>query len=327
MTKERIIYLDAARGFAILLVITGHLIQYNYLSSINNVIFNIIYSFHMPLFFFLSGCTDAIKNKEQQCIDIKSLSNSILKKFLTIIVPSITWTLIIPIFFTTDFNFDNRISGFWFLNTLFAIHCIWDIFIYLFYRIKRTWPKGGGVFFIICFASTIVALFIIGIKRISLMYLTVFVIGYLLQKYHKTILHSKWIASILAIIYLLTVGFFKYGTTTAGSPQRVWLEFPLSIMASVTIVTIFSCITNKDNRITNVLATFGRHSLGIYLCSLYFCTIPFISGIESSLPNISQFMVLLLISTVIATCCVLIEKFISPLTILNSIMYGKWAKK
>lgn len=63
--KERIQYIDAMRGFAILLVVIGHLIQYNFEDAFHNDIFNIIYSFHMPLFFFISGCvsTTAYKGK------------------------------------------------------------------------------------------------------------------------------------------------------------------------------------------------------------------------------------------------------------------------
>ena len=48
MKKDsRITWLDAARGYGILLVIFAH-VDYSYLR-------NIIYTFHMPLFFFLSG--------------------------------------------------------------------------------------------------------------------------------------------------------------------------------------------------------------------------------------------------------------------------------
>lgn len=45
--NKRITWLDAAKGYGILLVIFAH-VDYSYLR-------NIIYTFHMPLFFFLSG--------------------------------------------------------------------------------------------------------------------------------------------------------------------------------------------------------------------------------------------------------------------------------
>ncbi|ROT03695.1 hypothetical protein ED388_12660 [Muribaculaceae bacterium Isolate-007 (NCI)] len=50
-------YIDCLKGFAIFLVVLGHVVQnYNLMDS---WIFRIIYSFHMPLFMFMSGyCFD-----------------------------------------------------------------------------------------------------------------------------------------------------------------------------------------------------------------------------------------------------------------------------
>ena len=47
--KTRNITIDIMRGITITLMIIGHLIPYASYS------FNIIYSFHMPIFFLLSG--------------------------------------------------------------------------------------------------------------------------------------------------------------------------------------------------------------------------------------------------------------------------------
>ena len=49
--KNRIAYLDVARGIGILLVVIGHI------TSEGSLIHTAIYSFHMPLFFILSGMT------------------------------------------------------------------------------------------------------------------------------------------------------------------------------------------------------------------------------------------------------------------------------
>lgn len=51
---ERVGYIDSLRGFAILIVVVGHLIQFNYNAFLESKLFNIIYSFHMPLFFLLA---------------------------------------------------------------------------------------------------------------------------------------------------------------------------------------------------------------------------------------------------------------------------------
>ena len=55
MAKQRLDWLDIAKGIAILLVIVGH--------TVNNpsIIRQVIFSFHMPLFFILAGYTFRIK--------------------------------------------------------------------------------------------------------------------------------------------------------------------------------------------------------------------------------------------------------------------------
>ena len=71
MKKNRIKYIDVARGLGIFLVIIGHM-------DTNEFIRNSIYSFHMPFFFFLSGYLNKNTN------NFKAL---FLKKIRTLIIP------------------------------------------------------------------------------------------------------------------------------------------------------------------------------------------------------------------------------------------------
>ena len=134
---SRIVYLDSLRGFAILLVIIGHLIQFNYKSGIENHIFNLIYSFHMPLFFFISGlCTNFVKETST----LRELFNYGYKKFYQLIIPSIVWTIVVPLFFSCKYTVSNisinTISGYWFLNTLFVVCMLWSVYVAEYYRIN-----------------------------------------------------------------------------------------------------------------------------------------------------------------------------------------------
>ena len=49
--KKRVEYIDIAKGIALFLVVWGHLVPDD------STVFRIIFSFHMPLFFILSGMT------------------------------------------------------------------------------------------------------------------------------------------------------------------------------------------------------------------------------------------------------------------------------
>lgn len=51
--SERVLYIDKLKGFLILLVVIGHIGYAN--CTTMTVVNDVIYSFHMPLFIFLSG--------------------------------------------------------------------------------------------------------------------------------------------------------------------------------------------------------------------------------------------------------------------------------
>ena len=124
MKNERLQYIDFLRGFAILLVILGHAIQFSDESaSSSNIIYSLIYSFHMPLFMFLSGFVSG--NKEY--LDIWDLK----KRALQLLVPFFCWPLAVGLTNWNNFSFqvypqiiDKPDCGLWFLWVLFFIFVI-----------------------------------------------------------------------------------------------------------------------------------------------------------------------------------------------------------
>ncbi len=72
--KTRLFYLDFLKGFAILLVILGHVIQYNINDPYNNIVFRYIYAFHMPLFMFISGFVSYKEKSKLKYIKKKGMS-------------------------------------------------------------------------------------------------------------------------------------------------------------------------------------------------------------------------------------------------------------
>lgn len=116
-TNNRILWVDNLKGVLILLVILGHCIQSLDEDFDNNLLFRIIYSFHMPLFMFLSGFVSYKK---------KYSGNSIVNRFIRLLVPFFLWGLIGMIVFN-DFSFEwicEPDRALWFLYTLFFISCI-----------------------------------------------------------------------------------------------------------------------------------------------------------------------------------------------------------
>lgn len=135
--ENRIFWLDIAKGFGIIFVFLGHTI-------FTNEIWRIwIYSFHMPLFFFLSG----IVYNEKKYINIKFL---ILSKTKTILIPYFILCVVMLIsncitflYYTimcgeiANFSFLEKsigillslrgtkwYCGYWFLTCLFLIYIL-----------------------------------------------------------------------------------------------------------------------------------------------------------------------------------------------------------
>ena len=313
---ERVAWIDALKGVAMLLVIVGHLIQTNYQSGIANPIFNIIYSFHMPLFFFISG----------MCLNFSRLPDNIEglcvyagKKAIQLIIPSILWAVAVPVFFCRGFNVPDLSFGlfrkYWFLQSLFVIVVLTVTAIYFGDKVKKKHVPVvllllGAIFF-----------FAIGVKRVSMMYLIMFILGYLCFPYLRA-LENRFVVCILALFFLLFAGCFEYGDSSFGNPDRVWLEMPLSVAASVVLVNVFR--QEVSGRIMRALTIVGKYTLGIYLLHFLLVKIPIISHIEVAFPAILQFMMLLVIAVVIAIVCIGIQKILGHVPFLGPILFGEY---
>ncbi len=137
--KERIVWIDYARAIGIILVVYGHVARGVYNAgipfkneSLYQLVDGVVYSFHMPLFFFLSGIffLDSLKRKKAWGL--------ILNKIDTIAYPYIIWSIIhlsVTALLSSFTNGDTAFSDiltilwqpqahFWFLYVLFFLFVI-----------------------------------------------------------------------------------------------------------------------------------------------------------------------------------------------------------
>lgn len=160
---KRVWWIDALRAFAIILVIIGHSI------NVPTLLKTIIYGFHMPLFFFLSGylfhwkqykdLTDFIKAKFKQymipyfALGLVNLVLNAGRESLSIsgkqlLVSTIKHFLWLIYSYSTSQTMPNC-TPLWFLPCLFLS----AIFLYIFFKCLDIWPKRYvnlcGIVFII----------------------------------------------------------------------------------------------------------------------------------------------------------------------------------
>lgn len=114
---NRVKYIDALKGFAIIWVVMGHITEKS--MGINNTLFNNFYaSFHMPVFMFLSGIFAYSLKSNWHYSDFLSF---IRKKSLRILMPFIVVGSVYSILFKGDLFsvISGQISSYWFLPALF----------------------------------------------------------------------------------------------------------------------------------------------------------------------------------------------------------------
>ena len=125
--KQRLLYLDNLKGFLIILVILGHCIEYGTESFDENTLFKIIYSFHMPLFFMISGY---LSYKEPL-----NWISSVKRRGYQLLVPYVLWGVGICLWHKyplLDMIVDPG-KILWFIWCLFYICLITTIFIKSFF--------------------------------------------------------------------------------------------------------------------------------------------------------------------------------------------------
>ena len=113
-------YLDTLKGIAIILMLVGHCLAWNY-EDFLTIIFNekrsdmfwwhVIYSFHMPLFFLISGYL--LPRQSLKLCDLKKL---LIKRTYTLLLPFICSGTLMNIL-TNGEGYSNL----WFLRSLYEL--------------------------------------------------------------------------------------------------------------------------------------------------------------------------------------------------------------
>ena len=298
-TYSRKTYIDVARGIGIILLILGHIV------SGNTHLFNWIYSFHMPLFFFLSGMVANEKKLNNFPAYVKKKAMARIFPYFIIVALGFIICMIIPSY-RADVIADGWYSQIthilWYCRPVylyigqvwFLIALFWsEIFFY-------GWYKLVGKRHVILQLATALIFVVLSrhiwkldpympfIQKIpflidaACMGTFCYILGFLTERYHLLDRINKWIKLLLipiAFVINIYVGTWLNGYTNMVDLVFVnAFRYVPAMIAGVAGVVLLSCFLQKFKPLEWIgrysLPLFASHTFIIYLVReiVYWCT-------------------------------------------------------
>ena len=274
MPTKRDKRIDIAKGILIMLMVIGH-------SGCPSYLGNLIYSFHMPCFFIISGMLLSDKYFDH-------ISLFIRKRIKGLYIPFVKWSIIFLLFHNlfaklyiydnlyTFHNFTDKIihiitltgseqllGGFWFLKELLygsiigflAILCTRKF--HLFSTIAMV-----CIFLILAFAQSECPYKIPTIGNKTYLATSYFILGYLIKSSH--IFNSKNLVLFLmvSIVFLLTPYLYTGNMDTTGI--GILYYFPLSLLGCLLTINISKRLEN-NGKVCKIISSIGQATLYILI--------------------------------------------------------------
>lgn len=336
--QKRIEYIDQLRAVAIILVVMGHSIQNNTLESTQAPLFSWIYSFHMPLFMFISGY---VAFKTMYINKFSELFIFIKNRALRLLIPYFTWSIIVNNFFfvrKSNFNIISAVisavtvwNQYWFLFVLFILLVIYSIFFVISQKINT-----HVSIFVEILILLISILFILLVRCFHiptpvidinsyLLYFLYFFLGHFIAKFSilSNVFLDKRIFSFFALVFILFSG--RYDFNDLGILNKI-IKTVVSISAIASLYYIVIKI-QWNPFVAKYFKIIGQSTLVIYtthfsLSSLVKCAPPLLSHLS----NFSLIIFTLAFSMFVIAGCLAIKKIAELSPLFNFILYGQKIK-
>ena len=280
--KARDYGIDWLKAFAIVLMVLGHAIQYSLVSNFDsNIIFRLIYSFHMPLFICISG----------YLISPGKNIGFLWKQFKLLIIPFLFWMIfyslyyrrmdlhnrnwaILPNYYLQVFQSPGK-GGLWFLWALYVI----DVF-YFFLRKSRYFYVLSVTVVVLMYALTPyfpeLNFYGLGLFKI---YYPYFLLGCFLRQYQIVDKIKKWQVVLLAVVMVFlqiawarTGSVFAFGMPIAHDNNSIYALIVRILTPVPMLLLLFklSRYFRQSNVVVqwlsvNTLSVYASHFVWVYL--------------------------------------------------------------
>lgn len=280
MVKQRDVYLDVLRGVGIVLVVLAHILNDNWLGTV-------IYYFHMPFFFFISGMSMYYSYKE----DLK-FKDYLIKKTKSIIIPYIIFSIIFFIYWAVierkirnqyDIpllsNFTNIFTGFiegnwyvydivmWFLPCLFTT----EIIFYGLMKFKKFKFVSSFILFVIGYILSINNIILPWGIETAFISILFFYFGYIYKQKKSNLLKNKFICIILFLLSIIDIIVLYKLNYTMGMLGHNYGNIALFLIGvlSGSYIILFVCevmVKFLSAKLINIFSFLGKNTIIIMCC-------------------------------------------------------------
>ena len=336
----RIEYIDAMRGFTMILVVICHVSGFCLNIDRTNTSFNSFFiEFRMPLFFFVSGF---VLYKCNVLWNWSYTTNFLHKKFYVQIVSTFIFFLVHCSIFNhniIDNLYNEYKDGYWFTFVLFEffiIYCLTRL-ISSSLRLNSLWKDTfmlciGVFFFVVTIPSVMTRLHIAnewsGIMSFNHWFLFLFfIIGTLVKKHFTRFLQLLERKTLLTacIVVFFGVNIFR------DAIMATHINFFRLLTAITGIIIVFAFFWSHQsffcnhNHIGRILCFIGRRTLDIYL--LHYFLLPtnlseVISVVHNHSMPVIELAISLTITIIVIAMCLLISQILRLSPLLGRLLFG-----
>lgn len=349
MNRKRIQWIDALRGFTMILVVLSHVAQFSFELG-DSFVNEVFMSFRMPLFFFVSGFIGYKANVEWTGRMWWTMTR---KKLMVQLVPTFVFGLIYTyayldldfISFITNFNK----LGYWFTIVLLEMFFLLYSMNFVLCKFDKSDSKPSktlgllfivGCLYIVRFIPSHFPSFNGFYNILTLHYTTAyffyFALGYICSMYKEkfnAILDKK--SFVIVAMFLFAISFYVrriYILPHLGDSvimSLLGMVVPLIIGASGLLIVfntfrVYSYVFSSDTQVGKSLQYIGKRTLDIYLLHYFF--LPYIPQIGRMLSQGNNVALELLfggiISLLVIGLCLVVSNVIRTSPILAKYLFG-----
>ena len=291
--KHRVDYIDALRGFSMVLVVLYHVGMFSYGTILPNSYYQIFNFFMLPLFFFVCGWCYYKPNREYGKTHLFSF---IANKFRILVIPSILFMLLSIYVFDNsiaDIIFNKWKAGYWFTLVLFLFFLLCELLHYFFHLVHMEGKSmdilmllSGLLLFVLCFKQIDSCTFPLydGLSVSQWWYYLYFVLGVLIKKHFNMFIrladNHNFVSSLLLLFIITFIA--RNAIAHIGFSIVVLI---LSISGTIVVFTFFRKKENhyyRDCMSGKMMMFIGKRTMDIYM--IHYFILP------RHLQNLCQFL-------------------------------------